>query len=239
MSAWQYVSSALVSVVATAATYLVLHSAVGPGATAPLIDVPQVTGLTPDQARAIAEPTGLSLVIDGQREPDSDKTAAGTLFDQRPLNGSRLRRGSEIHAILALPVTKVAVPPLGGQLLSVAQKTLADLGLKPGVVSELPSPTVPPGAVILSDPPAGSQVHRGDSIALQVAKASEQVQVPNLRGRSVGSARQALEQLGLSLGDVSKGSDDNAADGAILRQSPSAGTPAAKGQKVNVVVNDG
>ncbi len=75
-------------------------------------------------------------------------------------------------------------------------------------------------------------------MSLVVSKAQDQIDVPSLRGRSLGSARQALEQLGLVLGDIRKSTDDNAADGAVLRQSPAPGTKVAKGQKVDLVVND-
>jgi serine/threonine-protein kinase len=238
MSAWQYLTSALLSITMTAATYLAMNYFVAPSLAVPLVDVPQLVGLLPEQARGLTEPTGLSLIIDGQREPDSDKIATGTIFEQRPLNGSRLRRGSEVHATLALAISKVTVPAVAGQPLAAAQKLLGDLGLKAGAVTEVVNPAVPAGAVITSDPPGGAQARRGDAVALQVAKANEQATVPNLRGRSLGSARQALEQLGLVLGDVRKGSDDNAADGAVLRQDPAPGTQATKGQRVNLVIND-
>ncbi len=223
--------------VVSAGTYLVMHSVMAPPPEK-LLDVPQIVGLTPDQARGLAEPLGLLLVIDGQRESDNDKIAVGAVMEQRPLQGSRLKKGGELHATLALPVAKVAVPGVVGQPLATAQKALADLGLKAGAVTEVPNPTVPVGAIIASEPPPGTQLRKGDSVSLQVSKGGEQVQVPSLRGRSLGAARKALEQLGLVIGDVRKGSDDNAADGAILRQDPAPGTAVAKGAKVDVTVND-
>lgn len=238
MSGWQFFTSAVISLVVTAATYLGMHQFVGPSLAGPLIDVPQLVGLLPEQARGLTEPVGLALIIDGQKEPDSDKVAAGTVFDQRPLHGSRLRRGAEVHATLALPISKIAVPALAGQLLPAAQKSLLDAGLKPGAVTEVVNPQVAPGAVIGTEPPAGTQLRKGETVSLQVAKGNEMVAVPSLRGRSQGSARAALEAAGLVLGDVRKGSDDNAADGAVLRQDPSPGTQVSKGQKVNITVND-
>lgn len=244
MSAWPYLSSVVISIVVSAGTYMAMHHVMDPSLAVQHVDVPQLMGLLPDQARGLTEPLGLSLIIDGQREPDGDKPGtgnvptAGTLFDQRPLQGSRLRRGSEVHATLALPITKVAVPGLAGQPLAAAQKALSEAGLRPGTVSEVLNPGIAPGAVVGSDPPAGAQLRRGEAVALQVSKASEQVAVPSLRGKGLGSARQLLEQAGLSLGDVRKGSDDNAGDGVILRQDPPAGTAVAKGHKVNIVVND-
>lgn len=237
MSAVQYVVSGLISLVVSAGTYLVMHTVMAPPPEK-VIDVPQIVGLTPDQARGLAEPLGLFLVIDGQRESDSDKIAVGSVMEQRPLQGSRLKKGGEVHATLALPVSKVAVPGIVGQPLAAAQKALADLGLKAGTVTEVPNPTVPIGAIIASEPPSGTQLRKGESVSLQVSKGGEQAQVPNLRGRSLGAARKALEQAGLVLGDVRKGSDDNAADGAILKQDPAPGAAVAKGAKVDVTVND-
>jgi beta-lactam-binding protein with PASTA domain len=238
MSGWQYFTSAFISLVVTAATYVGMHQFVRPMMSGQLIDVPQLVGLLPEQARGLTEPAGLSLIIDGQKEPDSDKIAPGTVFEQRPLNGSRLHRGGEVHATLALAVSKVAVPAVAGQPLAAAQKALGDAGLKAGAVTEVVNPAVAPGSVIGSEPPAGSQLRRGETVSLQVSKGNEMVAVPSLRGRGLGSARAALEQAGLVLGDVRKGSDDNAADGAVLRQDPPAATQVAKGHKVNVVIND-
>lgn len=238
MSGWQYLTSAVISLVVTAATYVGMQQFVGPSLAGPLIDVPQLVGLLPEQARGLTEPAGLSLIIDGQKEPDNDKIAAGTVFEQRPLHGSRLRRGAEVHAMLALAISKVAVPPLAGQPVAAAQKALIDAGLKPGAVTEVVNPQVAVGAVIATEPPAGTQMKKGETVALQVAKGNEMIAVPSLRGRSQGSARAALEAAGLVLGDVRKGSDDNAADGAVLRQDPAPGTQVQKGQKVNITVND-
>ena len=92
--------------------------------------------------------------------------------------------------------------------------------------------------VISTRPAAGEKLRKSEPVSLVVSKAQEQVEIPSLKGRTVGGARQMLEQLGLVLGDIRKGTDDNAADGAILRQSPVAGTKVAKGQKVDLVIND-
>lgn len=245
MSAAQYVTVTLLSAVATAATYVMMHTVVGPHLPTPAVDVPQVVGLTPEQGRALAEPLGLMLILDGQREPESDKTAPGTLFEQKPLPGSRMPRGGELHATIALAVQRVQVPSLLGQPLAAAQGALTAAGLRAGTVTDVVPPAPAPGAaapavgtVLATNPPAGTPLKRGEAVELQVAKGAEQIAVPSLRSRSPGSARQALEQLGLLLGDVRKGVDDNADDGVIIRQSPAAGTQVARGTKVDITVNE-
>ncbi len=238
MSAGQYVTSIVLSIVATAGTYLVMHTYVGPHLSAATTEVPQVVGLTTEQGRALTEPLGLLLVLDGEKESDSDRITPGSLFDQRPLKGSRILRGGEVHALVATAPQLVPVPALAGQPVEAARRQLQQAGLRPGNVTELPSPTVALGMVIATVPATGEKLRRGEPVELQVSKGGEQIAVPSVRGKSAGGARAALEQVGLLLGDVRKGSDDNAADGVVLRQSPSAGTAVPKGQKVDIVINE-
>ncbi len=238
MSVGQFVASALLSIVMSATTVVVMHMYVTPKLPVVTVEVPQVSGLTTDQARAITEPLGLLLVLDGEKIPDGDKVQTGTLFDQRPLKGSRLTHGGEVHAYVAIPPQLATVPALVGQVVTAAEQQLQVAGLRLGSVTEEISATIPPGQVISTRPAAGEKLRKSEPVSLVVSKAQDQIDVPSLRGRSLGSARQALEQLGLLLGDVRKGTDDNAADGAVLRQSPAAGTKVAKGQKVDLVIND-
>lgn len=238
MPAGQYVTSVVLSILATAGTYVIMHTYVGPHLAAPTIEVPQVVGLTAEQGRALTEPLGLLLVLDGEKEPDSDRITPGSLFDQRPLRGSRILRGGEIHAQVATAVQLVPIPNLAGQAVDVARRQIQQAGLRVGNVTELPSPTVPVGMVIATVPAATERLRRGEAVELQVSKGGEQTPVPSVRGKSAGGARAALEQAGFALGDVRKGSDDNAADGVVLRQNPAAGTLAPKGQKVDIVINE-
>ena len=92
--------------------------------------------------------------------------------------------------------------------------------------------------MISTRPAAGEKLRKNETVSLVVSKAPDQFDLPSLRGRTLGGAKAQLEQLGLLLGDVRKSTDDNAADGAVLRQNPPAGTKVSKGQKVDLVVND-
>lgn len=238
MSAGQYVASALLSIVVSATTVVVMHIYVTPKMPVATVEVPQVSGLMVDQARAITEPLGLLLVLDGEKIPDADKVQTGSLFEQRPLKGSRVAHGGEVHAYIAIPPQLSTVLALVGQVVAAAEQQLQVAGLRLGAVTEEVSATIPPGQVISTRPAAGEKLRKSEAVSLVVSKAQEQIEVPSVRGRTLGGARQVLEQLGLVLGDVRKGTDDNAADGAVLRQNPPAGTKVQKGQKVDLVVND-
>ena len=100
----------------TTATYLGMHFVVLPRLPVHAVDVPSLSGLTPEQARGLLEPRGLLLILDEER-PD-ERAAPGTLIDQRPLAGSRLRRGEDVHAAVA---EAVRVPKVVGMTVDAAQ----------------------------------------------------------------------------------------------------------------------
>lgn len=242
MSSGSYVVSSLlsvaVSVVVSAATVVFMHLYVSPKLPVATVEVPQISGLTIEQARAMTEPLGLLLVLDGEKIPEADKVQTGSLFEQRPLKGSRLTHGGAVHAYLAIPPQLIAVPALAGQTQALAEQQLVAAGLRLGSITEDLSATIPPGQVISTRPAAGEKLRKNETVSLVLSKAIEQFDMPSLRGRSLGGAKTQLEQLGLLLGDVRKGTDDNAADGVVLRQNPAAGTKVGKGQKVDLTVND-
>lgn len=238
MVALQHLTSILFCIAATAGTYLVMHMVVAPRLPVAAVEVPPLHGLTVEQARAMCDPRGLLLVIDGERVPEGTAVMAGTLFDQHPLGGSRLRPGDKVHVTLARAAPPRRVPALGGQPLEQARRLLEEQGLVAGTVVEEASETVAAGAVLRTHPGAGAEVRPEQPIELVVSKGSDKVAVPNLRGRSVRAAQKLLQQAGLELGAQQRGVDDNLEDGVILRQSPAAETQVPRGQKVDVVVNE-
>src|SRR5689334_17879220 len=136
----------------TTATYLGMHFVVLPRLPVHAVDVPSLTGLTPDQARGLLEPRGLLLILDEER-PD-EKAAPGTLIEQRPLAGSRLRRGEDVHAAVA---KAVRVPKVVGLSVDAAREALDQLKMKPGAVTEVSSGTAPKGQILAQAPTPGNE----------------------------------------------------------------------------------
>jgi serine/threonine-protein kinase len=71
--------------------------------------------------------------------------------------------------------------------------------------------------------------------------APDQVQIPNVVGKTQDQARQAIGDAGLEVGDVSYKPDDSAASDTVLRQSPSGGVGAYAdpGTVINLVLSSG
>ena len=227
----------LVSVV-TAGTYLFMYFVIGPRLPVTTSDVPALDGLAIDQARGLLETRALVLVLDGER-PDG-KAPAGTLTHQTPLGGSRLHRGGEVHAFVAVAAPPT-VPKLAGMTSAEAQNELGDAKLAAGKISEAPSDSVLKGQVVASVPPAGTQLAPGAPVDLVVSlgpSMPKAAAVPQVVGKKLARARETLEQAGFAVGATRSGSNDDFDQGVVIKQSPTGNAAAATGAKVDLVVND-
>ncbi|WP_017933470.1 Stk1 family PASTA domain-containing Ser/Thr kinase [Nocardioides sp. Iso805N] len=73
------------------------------------------------------------------------------------------------------------------------------------------------------------------------SSAPDQVQIPNVVGKTQDQAREAIGQAGLEVGDVSYKPDDSAAADTVLHQNPTGGVGAYAdpGAEVNLVLSSG
>jgi serine/threonine-protein kinase len=226
----------VLAITTTTATYMAMHFVVKPRLPVHAVDVPSLGGLTPDQARGLLEARGLLLILDEERS--DDRAPPGTLIDQRPLAGSRLRRGEDVHAAVARPPALSKVPKLAGLTVDAARETLAQAKLKVGNTVEAASATVPKGQLIGSNPAAGTEVHADTAIELQLSAGPASQPVPSVMGKSRSTAKSLLEKAGFAVGSVKYGSNDDFDTGVVIKQDPAANAAASPGSKVDLTIND-
>ena len=95
---------------------------------------------------------------------DSGDVEAGTVTDQTPKGGQEVLPGSTVTLTVAKAAAEnVPVPNLGGQKLKDAKKALRDLGLNVGNIA---GPQDDEATVVASQPGAGTQVPKGQSVNL-------------------------------------------------------------------------
>lgn len=132
----------------------------------------------------------------------------------------------------------VAVPAVAGKTEKQARTALKDAGLT-GEFTQEASDEVEKGDVISTDPRAGTEVAPGSKVKVLISAGPEAVTVPDLVGKTREEAQQALADVGLEM--QVKGEEDaaGAEAGTITRLSPQAGSPAAKGDTIDVWVATG
>jgi len=211
------------------AVSLVISSGTG------LVVVPNVIGRT--VAGAISE-----LVKEGLRSHVEYRPSAGPpnrVISQDPQAGRQVERMTVVALVAskALPeLQTVAVPDLVGERPGEANALLAAAGL---AVGEVTRGAGKPGIVISQEPAAGTVVVRGTKVSYVVGALvplphPRPVTVPNVVGMKEAQALAAIRASGLEVGQVREAPSERA--GEVIWQSPSGGTQAAPGTKVDIVV---
>jgi eukaryotic-like serine/threonine-protein kinase len=226
----------LVSAAVSAGMFFVLqrYAPTGGGAGTGLVDVPNLAGLSAEQARQLLEPAGLQLEI--LEQVDDPRYRAGQISQHMPLSGSRVQRGATVKAKVARVVERVRVPPIVGRAMGDATGLLEAVHLKAGARTERLDDKATPGTVLESSPVPGTEVPVGSAVDLVLASA-KMVEVPKVTGRGLGGAKQLITAAGLVVGEVKYGRNEDIEDGIVTRQTPAAATKAAAGSKVDLVVN--
>ena len=130
---------------------------------------------------------------------------------------------------------KIPVPDVAGLDGALAQRLVAAAGLTVAQVESVQAAT-PRGVAMLTRPPATTVLAPGAPVTVVVSRGAPTIPVPDLLGMSQADARTRLELEGLTLGTVTRRRTADANPGTVVAQRPAAGTLAAAGTVVDIVV---
>ncbi len=195
------------------------------------VEVPDLTGLTADEANKKLEKAGL-VPATGDAVHD-DKVEPGKVAKQSPKAGESVDEGSTVTFYLSLGAETVDVPNVLGKSEKAATSELEEAGfavkVSQGQADENKVGTV------YAQSPNGGKANKGSTVTITVYSEPEQIEVPKLDGMSVDDATHALQNKGFTLGTVwSKYSEGT---GLVVEQSPKAGDKAKAGTAVDIWVD--
>ena len=195
-------------------------------------------GMTQDEAAATEQVVSGQISVTWEQEYNSDY-AAGYIYKQSPVSGRTVREGQNVTLTVSLGTQYVTVPDLTNYVQADAEQQLKDLGVSV-LVTQAVDTTVASGAVIRTDPAAGSQVAAGSTVVVYISRpqVATTTKVPSLIGMSAGDARTLLVQNHLGLGSQSEQYSDQPV-GTVISQDPAAGATAKLNGRVNIVVSAG
>ena len=130
-------------------------------------------------------------------------------------------------------LSRVAVPDVKGTALGVARARLAQVGLKVRVAERRFS-TLPRDQVIAQMPAPGTQVQRGDGVALVLSGGSEEFPMPDVVGNGLALAQGTLEDRGLTV--IIEPVVSQTASDTVLSSTPAAGAIVRTGDTVRLQV---
>ncbi len=202
------------------------------------VTVPDLVGQNYNDVRA--NPTYASkFKITQETTLYSDTVPKDSIISQNPEKGAVVKKNSTIKVKVSLGPNMVTIPDnINGMDATSGELALKQLGLQ---VSESTqnSDSVAKGTIISIDPPSGTQVKAGSTVAVVVSAGVSQATVPDLSQVAETAAQGAIEKAGLKAGSITEDYSDTVAVGKLIKQTPSAGTMADKNTTVSAVYSKG
>jgi beta-lactam-binding protein with PASTA domain/predicted Ser/Thr protein kinase len=195
--------------------------------------VPDVVGMSPDDAQGAIETAGFKFKNGGeQASPD---VASGLVANQDPKKDFETPKGETVTVWVSSGQGQVKVPPLVGKSRQDAIDNLDALGLDWHVNEEI-NDEEEAEKVLRQDPQGGVMVDAGATVELWVAVPSSTVIVPRVIDSNQAAAEGQLTGMGL----VPKVElvDSTEVGGTVVGQDPAEGTEVQRGTTVIIKVSN-
>ncbi|WP_159802034.1 Stk1 family PASTA domain-containing Ser/Thr kinase [Arthrobacter zhaoguopingii] len=233
--AWIVVWVLAAVLVVLAAGYALLYSVGRSEPEAPpRIEVPAVASMTEADGVATLYEADLIPIVE---ERFHATTEAGLVIDSDPAAGAQVEAKSRVTISISKGPANIAVPEgLANLTESSAREALEAVGLKGGEITETPSPDVPQGRVVSTDPQAGQSVPAGSAVNLVLSNG--RVGVPQLIGLTEAEAKAALADPAVKLPfRVEFAEDKDSEPGTVLEQSSPAASEVNQGTEIVLTVS--
>ena len=218
------------------AGYLTADLWLTPGESPPelahLVTVPELVGLSDQEARSRLDEVGLEHEVrSAVSHPDAPK---GAVLAQSPIPGQQVRPGAPVKVTLSLGPEMHSIPDVSGLSARQASIVLDRLGFR--VSTREANHSIEASRAFGTEPGPGTEVTVPADVTLLVSKGSPLTTVPDLSGRHIDDALELLERSGLSLGAISYDPLSFDAPGRIVGQYPPGGYGLRQGDPVEVRV---
>ncbi|MDG9700902.1 Stk1 family PASTA domain-containing Ser/Thr kinase [Streptomyces sp. DH37] len=160
------------------------------------VEVPDVTGDTPAEARRKLKAAGLEPGM--VTREFSEKVERGSVTRTEPGTGSVRRPGTAV-ALVVSKGARIEVPGVVGEAEGTARQRLEEAGLRVRTAPERVFSEEDEGAVARQSPREGAVAAEGDTVTLTVSKGPDMVEVPDVEGMGEDEARRALEDAGFEV----------------------------------------
>ena len=210
-----------------------------PNETKDMVEVPNVVGMTEDDAKETLNDEGLGFKVVSREE--SKEYEKGRVSEQKTEAGEEVAKNTTIEVVVSsgLVGDSITVPDVSGMTEDEAQSALENAGFR-NISSEFTyHDSVPSGQVIGTTPEANAEATEDTEILMQVSKGAERKTVPNVVGQKDADAQNAIKSAGLSVGTVTYEYSNSVAQGIVISQSVDGGKKVSAGTTVDLVISNG
>ncbi|MBN1290099.1 MAG: Stk1 family PASTA domain-containing Ser/Thr kinase [Actinobacteria bacterium] len=197
-----------------------------------LASVPDCRGMSQSEAEAQLLAAGFEL---GEvTEAYSQSVEKGLVASQSPEAGLQAARETPVNLVISKGPEMVSVPGVTGLTQEEATAQLQEKGLTAEIQEEESGETE--GTVIGQNPAEGTSVPKGSTVVITVAAKPDNVEVPNVVGKTQSAAESTLINAGFQVTVIEKQTTVSTDVGKVIDQSPAGGQTAEKGSKVVIYV---
>ena len=185
----------------------------------PLVEVPELIGLPMTAAESLLEENKLTYRI---LRSEYHEEPADVVIDQYPEAGTMRKEGNMVEIVLSLGPMQAIVPDIRGLNLQAAKIELEKQNLVLGEVGRINDELVPLDLVVRQEPDANIALEPGSSVRIYLSKGPkiQEVTLPNFRGQELALVEEAIADLKLIRGEISREHNDTYAPGLVIDQSP-------------------
>ncbi len=205
--------------------------------------VPDLRGMTVEKAESYLDSIDTKLVLIVEEEySDGTDYKEGQIMSQEFAVNDQVENGSEMKVTVSKGKEYVEIPDLTEMTEEEAKEALEDAGLVLGTVSEDYDDEVEVDLVIKYegvDINSDGDAKIGTRVNITISLGKEFAVVPDLTGMTEEEAEEALTELELELGTVTKEYSDSIEAGLVISQGTEADTEVKLGSKINIVISKG
>jgi serine/threonine-protein kinase len=205
------------------------------------VSVPELKGLSKKAAEELLSFHNLKLIL--LREEYNNKIKKGLIISQDPPAETLVEGNSTVKIILSsgpainsVKNSKIIVPELLAKTLKDAKNTAEQLGFT--LVTRSDEGNINDDMIVFFQSPAGgTEITKDKKVQVRVKSKVTIVEVPDVRGKLLMDAKNALRLKGLSAGNISETLSNDVVPGTVLQQEPLPKTLLPTGSSVGLVVS--
>ena len=201
------------------------------------VQIPNLQGLTKEEAEQKAKE--LKIKIEVSEEKYHLEIPEGQIIEQDPKyqDNYKIKEGSTIKIVISKGQEIVEMPKVVGKTRDEATSALKEIGLEVKVEEEF-SDDVEKNYIIKQEIKEGEKIPAGTTVTIYSSMGIEQIQVPDLSGKTESEAKSAISSAKLKWKSTDKTSDSSKPNGVVVNQSISSGSMVDKNTEITITVNE-
>jgi len=241
-----YIILGVVLVIAIIAAVVLANILSSGGGGAKASTVPNIVGMTVNDANAKLTSVGLKLGTStcGQGQ-SSTQVPSGQIMSQTPNNGAAATSGETVNYCVSTGAQQYKMPStqdLNSRTADAVKQTLTQYGFTTITEQSTTSQTVPSGNVIDVQDTSGNSLAGKDvavttPIVLVVSNGKQSSGVPNVVGHPLADAQNSITTAGFTVGGITYQNSDTYPSGTVISESPTG--QQQQGTAINLVVSQG